>query len=83
MEVKRMPKQKSSLSKGDKAMLSIARMQILLEKNLHWFEIQANDDSIFPRSKKLLRECRDIIKKAKIPKKYLLAESLDESTNKV
>ena len=78
-----MTKNKDKLTKGDKAMLSIARMQILLEKNLHWFEKQENDDRIVPRSNKLLRECRDIIKKAKIPKKYLLAESLDESTNKI
>jgi len=73
---------KNKLSKGDKAMLAVARMQLLLEKNLHWFENQANDDRIVPRSNKLLRECHDIIKKAKIPKKYLLAESLDESSNK-
>lgn len=64
-------------------MLAVARMQILLEKNLHWFENQKNDNMIVPRSNKLLRECFDVIKKAKIPKKYLLAESLDESTNKV
>lgn len=66
-------KQKSKLTKGDKAMLSIARMQILLEKST----------SSFTDGFGVLSECLDIIKKTKIPKKYLIAESLDESTNKI
>jgi len=74
-------KQKSRLNKGDKAMLAAARMQILLEKNIEWFAGHSGNQTTDYRMS-LLAECHDIIKKAKIPKKYLLAESLDESTNK-
>jgi hypothetical protein len=71
---------KNKLSKGDKAMLAAARMQILLEKNIQWFTGPSTGTA--PICQGILQECHDIIKKAKIPKKYLLAESLDESTNK-
>ena len=72
------------LTKGDRAMLVAARMQVLLEKN-SWLFLSADGHlrtgGSIPQNK-VLQECYDIIKKAKIPKKYLLAETLDESTNK-
>lgn len=72
---------KNKLTKQDKAMLAAARMQILLEKNIEWFAGHSGQ-GITDHRMNLLKECHDIIKKAKIPKKYLLAESIDESTNK-
>jgi hypothetical protein len=75
-----MNKKQKRLTKGDNAMLAAARMQILLEKNIHWFAGPANEPNVKPRVE-ILQECYDIIKKAKIPKKYLVAETLDTSTN--
>jgi hypothetical protein len=73
-----MAKEKSNSRKGDKAMLAAARMQILLEKNIHWFAGPANEPNAAHRVE-ILQECYDIIKKAKIPKKYLIAETLNET----
>lgn len=74
-----MKNKRNGLNKGDKAMLSIARMQILLEKNIHWFTGPTQGTG--PICSGILEECHDIIKKAKIPKKYLIAESLNPSAN--
>ena len=66
-------------NRRDNAMLVLARMQIILERN----EKNFNDDRIIHASNSdVLRECLDIIKKANIPKKYLLAESLDDGDDK-
>lgn len=59
-------------------MLAAARMQILLEKNMNWFCSHSGDTGLDYRNS-LLQECHDIIKKAKIPKKYLIAETLNSS----